>query len=162
MELHFIKLFEEQGVSFQTIRKAARTAAKRFETNYPFAVKRFDTDGRTIFATLVKEETREELTEDLRHGQYVFTKIMRPFFRKLDYGTSEISRYWPLNKRGRVVLDPNRGFGRPIDALTGIPTKTLFQAVRADGSHSVKKVAKWFDVPEAAVRAAVRFEQSLE
>lgn len=161
MELHFIKMFRDQGVSLQAIRRAASTAAKRFHTDYPFAVKRFDTDGRTIFATLRREDDGKEMVEDLRKGQYVFTKILRPFFRKLDYGTADISRFWPLSKRGRIVIDPQRHFGRPLDHDTGVPTSALYQAVKAGRGQSVRTVADWFGVPEAAVRAAVKFEQSL-
>lgn len=161
MEIHFIKMFRDAGVSLRAIRKASRAAARRFHTDYPFAVKRFDTDGRTIFATLVREEDDEELVEDLRRGQYVFTHIMRPFFRKLDYDSAEISRYWPLRKRGRVVLDPKRQQGRPIDSRSGVPTRALFQAVTAGNGQPVKTVADWFHVPEAAVRSAVTFERSL-
>ena len=162
MELHFIAMFEKEGVSFQTIRRAAAAAAKRYETDYPFTVKRFDTDGRTIFATLAREADKKEVVEDLKKGQYVFSNIMRPFFRKLDYGKSDISRYWPMTKRGRVVLDPSRRFGQPIDEKTGIPTKTLFNAVQAGGGQTTKEVARWFGVPEAAVTAAVKFEKSLK
>jgi hypothetical protein len=74
MELHFINMFEAEGVSFQTIRRAANEAAKHFKTEYPFTVKRFDTDGRTIFATLAKDADDKELVEDLKRGQYVFSR----------------------------------------------------------------------------------------
>jgi uncharacterized protein (DUF433 family) len=161
MELHFIKMFEAEGVSFQTIRRAARAAEKLYVTDYPFTVKRFDTDGRTIFATLAGETKKKEVVEDLKRGQYVFSTIMRPFFRKLDYDRTDISRYWPMTKRGRVVLDPARSFGQPIDSKTGIPTKALYNAVNADRGQSIKQVAKWFGVPESAVRSAVEFEKSL-
>lgn len=161
MEIHFIKMFMDEGVSPRTIHAAARTAAKLFETDYPFAVKRFDTDGRDIFATLAKQDGGAETIEDLRKSQFVFKTILRPFFRKLDYNRSEIARYWPMGKRGRVTLDPDRQFGQPIDHESGIPTKALYQATRAGKGQSSKQVASWFDIPEAAVRAAVVFEKSL-
>jgi len=159
MELHFIKMFRSEGVSLQAIRKAAAAAAERFDTHYPFAVKRFDTDGKTIFATLANSEGNEELVEDLRRGQYVFKNILSPFFRKLSYDSSLISQYWPLGKRRPVVLDPLRGFGRPIDDKSGIATHVLFGAVQS--GESVEKVADWFGVTTASVKAAVEFERSL-
>lgn len=159
MELHFVSMFRAEGVSLQTIRKAAAAASHRFNTDYPFAVRRFDTDGRTIFATLIKEETDAVLMEDLKRGQYVFNEIMRPFFRKLEYhGRNEVMRYWPLEPRGRIVLDPNRHFGKPIDAKTGVPTKSLYEAVRA--GQAVGVVADWFGVPVRAVELAVQFENT--
>ncbi|MEX2118362.1 MAG: hypothetical protein WD847_02030 [Pirellulales bacterium] len=161
MEIHFIKMFMDEGVHPRTIHAAAQTAANLFKTDYPFAVKRFDTDGRDIFATLARQDGGAEMIEDLKRGQFVFKTIMRPFFKKLDYNRSEIARYWPMGKRGRVTLDPDRQFGQPIDHESGIPTKALYQATRAGKGQSFQQVALWFDIPEAAVRAAVGFEKSL-
>ena len=55
MELLFVKMFRDEDVSLHTIRKAAEKASTKFRTDYPFAVKKFDTDGKTIFATLIDE-----------------------------------------------------------------------------------------------------------
>jgi uncharacterized protein (DUF433 family) len=155
-------MFRNEGVSLETTRRASAAAADRFATDYPFSVKRFDTDGRTIFATLIDEETDSVMVEDLRHGQYVFEKITKPFFRKLEFrGAQEVSRFWPMEKRGRVVLDPTRQFGRPIDAETGVPTQAIYDAGRAGKGQDPKEVARWFNIPLSAVQAAVAFEQSL-
>ena len=161
MELHFIKLFRDEGVSLQTIRMTAVAASKKFRSDYPFAVKRFDTDGKTIFATLKKRARDGEVVEDLRKGQLVFTQIMRPFFKKLDYKKTEVSRYWPLGKRSRIVLDPTRRFGQPIDDTTGIATSILYTATQAGKGQSVREVAAWYGVPEAAVKRAIEFERSI-
>ncbi len=160
IELHFIKMFRDAGVSLQTIRRAARVAARRFDTSHPFAVHRFDTDGRTIFATLKSEKQQNRaLLEDLEHGQYAFDQILRPFFKKLEYGKEDAIRYWPLDTTGRVVLDPKRRFGKPIDWFTGVPTAALFRAIEIGETEDT--VATWFKVPIEAVRAAVAFEKSL-
>lgn len=162
MELHFVKMFLDAGMTFQGIRKAAKRAATKFNARYPFTVKRFDTDGRTIFATLRSRETNKEIIEDLEKGQLVFKKIIRPFFKKLDYSAAnDIERFWPLKKRGRIVLDPMRRFGHPIDFETGVPTDAILKAVTAGKGQDAKTVAKWFDIPLEAVKAAIRFEKSL-
>ncbi|MSR57671.1 MAG: MerR family transcriptional regulator [Planctomycetaceae bacterium] len=162
MELHFIKMFRDKDVSLPAIRKAASEAARRFGSDYPFTVRRFDTDGTSIFATLTSKETQRELVEELRHGQFVFRKLIKPFFKKMDYcGTAEIERFWPMKKTGRVVLDPARRFGQPIDSGTGVPTETIFNAINAGDGQDVPTVAKWFDIPVEAVKAAIRFERSL-
>jgi len=164
MELHFVKMFRSEGVSLQTIRRAACAASRKFQADYPFAVRTFDTDGRTIFATLIRDESDEAVIEavieDLKRGQYVFKEILHPFFRKLEYhGTEEVIRYWPLEPKGRIVLDPQRHFGKPIDAKTGVPTRPLYEAVKAGEEFAV--VAEWFDVPLELVTSAVKFEESL-
>lgn len=162
IEYHFVKMFLDKGVSFQAIRKAAKVAAAKFDVEYPFTMKRFDTDGKTIFATLAKKETRKQVVEDLQKGQLVFQQIIRPFFQKLDYGAlNDAARYWPLQKSGRVVLDPDRRFGQPIDAETGVPTRAIYEAVTAGDGQDVKAVASWFEIPVEAVKAAMRFEKSL-
>lgn len=159
MELHFVQMFREAGVTLQTIRKAAEMAAKRLKTTYPFAVHCFDTDGRTIFATLIDAEKDKALLEDLRKGQYVFDSIIRPFFKKLEYGPQHAVRFWPRGTDGRVVLDPTRRFGKPIDSETGVPTISLFHAIEAGEDETT--VASWFAVPIEAVIAATQFEKSL-
>jgi uncharacterized protein (DUF433 family) len=163
MELHFIKLFRDEGVSLPTIRRASRAAANLFKTDYPFSVKRFDTDGRTIFATLKKKTRSPAVVEDLAKGQFVFETIMRHFFRKLEYSgaTEGVTRFWPLMKKGRVVIDPSRKFGKPIDAKSGVPTSAIVDALSAGGGQSPAVVARWLGIPLAAVKAAATFERSL-
>lgn len=162
IELHFVKMFRAEGVSLQTIRRASRAAAARFDTAYPFAVKRFDTDGRSIFATLRSTTSNRNVLEDLERGQYVFQQIMRPFFRKLEYGTTrELVRFWPLTKRRPIVLDPKRKFGKPIDVDSGVPTEIIVSALHAGGGQSPAVVARWLGVSLRAVRAAVDFEEPL-
>jgi uncharacterized protein (DUF433 family)/DNA-binding transcriptional MerR regulator len=162
MELHFINLFRGEGVPLAAIRKASAATAKKFGTAYPFCIKRFDTDGKTVFATLLNEKSNQVMVEDLRHGQLVFEQIVKPFFRKIEYDKSiEPSRYWPREKSGRIVLDPTRRFGKPIEAETGIPTRMLYEALLAGGGQDANTVADWLGISVAAVQAAAEFERSL-
>ncbi len=162
MELHFVKMFREQGVSLATIQRASQSAARKFNTEYPLAVKRFDTDGSAIFATLMEQNedcNDKVLIEDLAKGQYVFENVVKPFFRKIEY-QNEAIRYWPLEPKGRIVLDPQRSFGKPMDAETGVPTHIIFDAFRAGGGQDRKTIAAWLDIPLKAVDAAIEFELS--
>ena len=162
IEAHFVLMYLSEGVGLKVIKKAAEAAASKYQTNYPFSVKRFDTDGKTIYATLIEDKTNKRYLEDLNKGQYVFEKILRPFFRKLEYNqANQLVGYWPAGKRGRILLDPARKFGKPIDAETGIPTRTIFNALQAGGGQSPVDVARWLDIPLAAVRASAAFERSL-
>jgi uncharacterized protein (DUF433 family) len=164
IELHFVQMFRSEGVTLQAIRKSAARAAKMFDAEYPFSARRFDTDGKDIFVTLVDEESNKSHIAELKHGQYVFGRLIKPFFKKLDYRGLEVGSYWPLRTRrsdGRVVLDPHRQFGQPIDAETGVSTSIIANAVTAGDGQDAKTVAKWFEIPVEAVRAAVRFERSL-
>ena len=55
------------------------------------------------------------------------------------------------------MIDPTRSYGKPIAAKSGVPTQVLAQAYEAEGSY--KAVAAWYEVDEAAVRHAVRYER---
>lgn len=163
IELLFISLFRQEGVSLHAIRKAAFTASKWFSTDYPFAMKRFSTDGQRIFATLSHEAESASLIAELGRGQLAFPTVIEPFLRKIEYrGDDTALAFWPLGREERVVLDPNRSFGKPIDAETGVPTSTLYQAFKAEGENSISRVASWYEVPVAAVEAAIAFERSLQ
>lgn len=146
----------------QAIRLAARRGAELFSTDYPFAARRFSTDGKHIFATLSREADSPALMEELSRGQLVFPEIVQPFLRKIEYrGEADALMFWPRERDGRVVLGPERRFGKPIDEETGVPTAVLFNATRAGEGYSVQAVARWYEVPVAAVEAAVAFESSL-
>ncbi len=123
VELLFVRLFRQEGVPMETIRRASERASQLFETDYPFAVKRFDTDGARIFATLSEDKAVEDQIQDLAKGQFAFEAVVKPFFRKLEYQDSLTAlTIWPRDKQGRIVIDPERNFGKPVDAETGVPT----------------------------------------
>lgn len=161
MELYFVKMFRNENVALQTIRKAAEVASVKFRSEYPFTVRRFDTDGKSIFATLIGKESDNEIVEELKHGQLVFKTVIRPFFRKLKYDGQSLGEFWPLGTSGRVVLDPMRRHGQPIDSETGVPVDTIIDSLKAGGGQDAKVVAKWLDIPLEAVQAAIQFDKSL-
>jgi uncharacterized protein (DUF433 family) len=134
-----------------------------YRTSHPFAIKRFHTDGKRIFAeaghalagTPLPRPTYKELSRYERALETVAT----PFFRKFDYEHEEVRRYWPLGKEKSVVLDPARSFGEPIDTASGVPTAVLYQLYTA--GESISRIAQWYQVGAEAVGAAIEYEQSL-
>ena len=79
----------------------------------------------------------------------------------MKYQGGQVSEFWPLETAGRIVLDPQRRLGEPIDAETGVPTVTIRNALKAGGGQEEAAVAAWYGIPIEAVRAAVQFEESL-
>jgi uncharacterized protein (DUF433 family) len=57
------------------------------------------------------------------------------------------------------VLDPERSFGKPIDAETSVPTDALAAATVAEGSFEA--AAQVWGVPVRAVRRAVAFQDEM-
>jgi uncharacterized protein (DUF433 family) len=164
IELHFIDAFHQTGVSLYVIRAAAKEARKRFGHDHPFAVERFSTDGKGIFAELkIKPEegqTEGDLTEQLEKSQLVFGPMVQGFFvAHIDIEEVEAGRYWPFGRDEPVVLDRRRRFGKPIDPGSGIATFTLHQASLS--GEPLDAIADWYGVTTEALEAAIRFEESL-
>jgi uncharacterized protein (DUF433 family) len=159
IEVQFVHAFHSEGVSWPTIRIAARKAKDLTGGDHPFASREFVTDGRTIFAEIAQSTGNRELL-DLKSDQMAFRRVFLPSLRKkLEIGRTGVERLWPLGRRRQVVIDPQRQFGQPIAADSGVPTEVLSRAYEA--THSINDVARWYDVAPAAVRAAVDFQAQL-
>lgn len=160
MEIRFIHAFRKNGISLQRIREAAQRACDLFSQDHPFTRKRFSTDGRQIFAEIAQQSAEPKLL-DLVKSQYAFHRVLKPsLYASLEFTTGDDVRLWyPMWPKRQVVVDPERSFGRPVVEQVGVPTETLAQAVKVEGS--VERVAHWFDVPITAVNSAVEFERAL-
>jgi len=160
LEIRFVHAFRRHGVSLQAIRRASSYAQELFHQSYPFTCKRFQTDGRSIFATVL-EETGDESLLDLVKKQYAFKQVITPsLYRGIEYIKDEAQRWYPLSRNRRVVLDPKRNFGKPILTGTGMTVDAIVGAWQAEGQN-VKRVAALYEVPVAEVEAAVQFDQRI-
>lgn len=159
VELLFIKAFREKGVSLPTIREAAKHASRVWQTSHPFSLKRLYTDGRSVFAD-VESRTGDEALMDLAKSQYQFSRVISPYLEQLEFNPDGgAARWWPAGKNGRVVISPDVAFGRPVTQEKNIPTEVLYDAYET--LESFGEVARWYEVSAATVRAAVRYEKSL-
>ena len=156
VELLFVSRFVQRGVRLQVVREAAQAANEMFgEERYAFTLRRFETDGRRIFAKFEAGDDKHMI--DLARKQHVFEEVFAPLLHQLDYGDRYATRWWPLGKDGHIVLDPTRAFGRPTVDRFGIATSTLAESAVA--WKSVQRVADWYEVPVSTVEAAVAFER---
>lgn len=160
LEVRFVQAFRKHGVSLQTIRVASEHARQIFDHPYPFTCKRFQTDGRSIFAAAI-EETGEEQLLDLAKKQFAFTKIIEPsLYRGIEFGNDDLASHWyPIPRSKAVVLDPTIAFGKPIVTNGSVRTSILYDAFKAE--ESKQYVAKLYEVPISSVEAAIRFEERL-
>ena len=159
LEIRFVHAFRQHGVSLQAIRNASQQAKELFNQAYPFTCKRFQTDGRSIFATVLSE-TGDESLLDLIKRQYAFEQVIKPsLYEGIDYTESEAAQRWyPVKSSKAIVLDPSRNFGKPVLTAAGIDTATIFSAYKTEGKDT-KRVALLYEISTAAVEAAVHFEQ---
>lgn len=161
IEIRFLDAFLEHGVSWRSIRVAARRAQEFLGRHRPFSSRIFKTDGRTILAEIVTPADDPALL-DLVHNQWEFRNVVSPMlYAGIEFNDEqEASRWWPLGERSGVVLDPLRSFGAPIVDEVGIRTDLLAQSARVEGSQ--RAAAEVWEVPLHAVRRAVRFERHYE
>lgn len=163
LEVRVVHAFRHHGVSLSTIRKACQHAREYFERSYPFTCQRFLTDGRTVFAEILEQPGEAEDTQllDMVRKQYVFEKVVRPSLRAgIEYDESGSAQRWfPTDRKRRIVLDPARNFGKPILTESGVPTEALFAAYRLE--QDSRRVAAIYEVPVADVEIAIRYEQQL-
>ena len=158
IELRFVHAFTKANLSLITIRQCLEFAREAVNDDRPFSTRRFQTDGRTIFLNSALQTGEEELL-DLKKRQYVLKQIIERTFKDLDIENDAVTRWRPFKGKNSIVIDPQRAFGQPIAANYGVPTATLADAVKAEGS--VGRAAQLFDVPNSVVRDAVQFEKAL-
>lgn len=158
LEIRFVHAFRHHGVSLQAIRRASTHAREMFQQPYPFTCKRFQTDGRSIFASVL-QETGDESLLDLVKRQYAFTQVIKPsLYRGIEYDNDKALRWYPLSRNQHVVLDPMRNFGKPILTGSGMTVDAIVSAWHAEGQDT-RSVAAIYEVPLAEVEAAIQFEQ---
>ena len=159
IELRFVKAFIEAGLGLQTIRSCLAYARDCVGDGRPFSTHRFLTDGRTIFLDSAMQSGEAELL-DLKSKQYTLKQVIERTFKDLDIDADAVVRWRPYAGKKSIVIDPERSFGQPITAASGVPTVVLAQALDAEGS--IERVSRLYEVPRAAIKDAVAFEQSLQ
>jgi uncharacterized protein (DUF433 family) len=156
-ELRFLHAFRTRGVTWYTLRLAHERARQWVGRDHPFATGQFRTDGERIL-TEVATKSGDPALADMLHGQLWFKRIVERYLSGLEFEKDEAARWFPERSR-RVVLDPERSFGQPITVREGVPTLVLAKTYKAENSYS--RVARWYEVETASVRAAVEFEARL-
>lgn len=159
MELRVVAKLRRKGLSLQHIRSSAQLARRILETPHPFASRRIFTDRNRILAYLDRPPAEFAMIELHRrtYHQLIAGPLLEPLLEDLDFDQQSgvAQRWWPLGKGSPVVLDPGICFGAPTIAGTRVRTEILAGMAKAE---SVPASSRAFDVPIAAVRAAVEFE----
>jgi uncharacterized protein (DUF433 family) len=158
IELRFVRELTGLGVGVKFLRAILEGARELANDARPFSTRRFRTDGKTVFLQTLRDPEKSELL-DLRSHQYQFGEIVEQSFKDLDLDGDVVARWRPLRGKKSIVIDPARAFGQPIADQAGIPTATLADALKVEGS--AKRVSYLYGVAEPVVRDADAFECSL-
>ncbi len=160
IEVLFIKAFNDEGVSIQTIRKAINGASRILGADHPFAMKKLYTDGKAIFAELANSTGESDLL-DLIKEQFQIVDIVLPTLSEtLDFNSFDIAqRWWPRGKSGGIVIDPNRHFGRPIVDEANMSTDVIYDLYKS--GHSIEDIVNWYEISAQSIKLAIDFEEKL-
>ncbi len=160
MDLRVAARLREQGISWPAIRLAAYHASRILKTRHPFTTGTFRTESNKVFLSLRQGRPKPKTAIDLLNRQQVFEDVIEQSLTDdivLRDKSGRIARHYPLGRKVKVVLDPERRFGEPIDPDSGVPVKALAGAYHAEKGNATA-AARWFDVTRQAVLDAVAFE----
>ncbi|MER8382336.1 DUF433 domain-containing protein [Mesorhizobium sp. M1399] len=163
MELRFVARFAKAGVRLNEIRSIMQEAKDTLAHPHPFAAGIvFRTDGRRVVAEIARKRGIELVYEDLKTKNYEMPIIVMPSLKEdvvFDPQGNMVAWYPRKEIAPNVIVHPRFSFGRPVLQDSHIPTETLADAVRAEGS--VRAVADQFEISERHVREAIRFQADL-
>jgi uncharacterized protein (DUF433 family) len=161
IELRFVRTFVSVGVPLFLIRRTIEELRERLGKEYPFTSTAFKTDGRRIFMEILDDNGDKALVDVVKR-QNVMAKVIGPSLRQgIELGVDdEAMRWYPLSRSRAVVFDPERSFGQPILAESGVPTAAIAEAVEAEGGD-INRVARLYEISTAVVRKAMAFEDRI-
>ncbi len=159
MEARVADKFIQLGISPQRVRLAITLAQIVIGDQRPLSTNKFRTDGQTIFLrTTENNEGESERLHliDLFKRQYSLTSILDPLLKDIEMDDDGApAQWWPRGRTKKIVVDPQRSFGQPIDEESSVPTAVLAEAAK---HHGIDVAVRYYDVSKAAVRRAMEFE----
>lgn len=159
-ELAMIAGFRRAGVTLGNLRIASQVAAEILGESHPFCTNKLRTDGNRVFAKIIEEsEQNNVVLVDLVVRQIVITKVIEPVLEQFDFepSVSHPRRWWPMGKKGGVVIDPEREMGKPIVAKSGARVMDLIPS----NGETQEDIARWYEAEVSEVQMAVDYNQYL-
>jgi uncharacterized protein (DUF433 family) len=162
IELRFIAKFAAAGLGLREIRAIMREVSDTLQHPHPFATKTvFKTDTKKIVAEIAGRNGLH-LIYDLRSKNFEMPSVvMKSFKENVIFDPAGEAIYWhPRPKIApNVIVHPMFAFGQPVLDRSYIPTSTIAQSLKVEGS--AKFVAQIYDIPERHVREANNFQKDL-
>lgn len=159
VELHVLGSMRRQfEVSVPKVRKAMAFVRQRFDVPRPLISAQFATDGVELFV-----ERYGQLVNVSRDGELEMRELLAASLRRIERDVRGIPvRLYPFTRNELadaprlVVIDPERAFGRPVIAGTGIATGEI--ASRFKAGESIEMLADDYARPTTEIAEAVRCE----
>ena len=153
VEVAVVAAIRRAGISMPKIRLATDYATAELRVDRPLVALKFKSDGRDLFISDLA--VRHGYTNMTRFGQ-IAMPIIEAVLRDVDYEAELATRWWPVGRNGRIVVDPRVNFGRPILAGVGVRTETILD--RWTGGDTIPELAEEFAAPPDLIEQALRFE----
>jgi uncharacterized protein (DUF433 family) len=146
------------GVALQRVRRAIGYVQRELHVERPLIHAKFKTDGVDLFV-----EHWGKLVNASKHGQVAMRGALETSLRRVDWDRNGLAvRIFPLVRSAAeqqpksIVIDPERGFGRPTLAGTGIRVDVVVERYRA--GESPAELAADYRVSVERIDDAVRCE----
>lgn len=158
-EAYVLKAFRRAGVPLQRIRPSLDVLKAELGP-HALASDRLFTDGAEVLWNLggqAPQGTPEQISAMKllvpRSGQYVFNEVVQAYLHRIAFADG-YARLIRLQEYGDadVVLDPTRGYGRPIFDRAGVTVDNVFGALRA--GDSIEDTAEDYGIEPEQLRNA--------
>jgi uncharacterized protein (DUF433 family) len=153
-----IAAFRSAGVSFQHIRQAVSVLEAEIGLEYALASRRLYTTGAVILYDYAAEQDDAELAglTEVISRQRVFSRVVEDYLSRIEYDSDDWASVLasPVTPRPIVIVDPQRGFGRPMFVRGAAPVESVVGRIKA--GEPIAHVAKDFGVPADDVKDYMR------
>ncbi|KJE19918.1 hypothetical protein FF36_05815 [Frankia torreyi] len=165
VEAGYLREYRVKGISLQKMRIVVQRLRERFGVSYPLAHAKPYVFGMDVVLAVQEEVGLGSSLSMVRisDGQLVLAPKAQHFFEMVEFapgagvGEDEALRLFPDSTSRQVVLDPLRQFGSPVVRSTR--TANLYELWAA--GESIAEIAEAYELPDADVEAAVRYESRL-
>jgi len=146
------------GVALQRVRRAIRFVRRELKVERPLIHAKFKTDGVDLFV-----EQWGKLVNASSDGQLSMRGAIESSLRRVDWDRQGLAvRLFPLvratgaEQPKTIVIDPERGFGRPTVSGKGIRVDVIVERYRA--GETIAELANDYRVAPDLIDDAVRCE----
>ncbi|MBK6375753.1 MAG: DUF433 domain-containing protein [Dokdonella sp.] len=152
---------KEHEVELKQVRSAIEYLRKKFPSKHPLADNDFQTDGIDLFV-----EKYGDLLNISHDGQIAMKEIIQQYLKLVERDASGVPFKLHLPRRANapeplaaVVIDPKRGFGRPVLDGRGIRTEVVVERFQA--GESIASLAEDYGLDPSVIEDILRSQQPL-
>ena len=158
IELAVVAAFRKAGVKLKDIKAAREYLQKQIETEHPFAVLKFKTDGKSLLTSLRgidPKHKRPTLIDVTKNGQLAWSEVLNRL-KEFEYNKKNgiVSQWHVGGLTSPVVIDPRFSFGSPT--VKGTPTWAIRD--RWIAGESVDDISDDFELTKKLIASALEFE----